>query len=214
MNIILLGAPGSGKGTQAKKLLDRVNYVHISTGDLLRNAISEKTEIGELAERLISNGKFVDDQIVLDLVREKILSEGIDNQFIFDGFPRTIEQAYMLDQLMQELNIEISQVVNIELSEESVVRRITGRLTCLECGETYHKLYKLPKEDFICDNDKSQLITRKDDTVEVVKARYETYESLTRPLIEYYTKEDLLINVNGSNEIDQIFAQICEKLEI
>ncbi|HAR62688.1 MAG: adenylate kinase [Candidatus Margulisiibacteriota bacterium] len=214
MKIILIGAPGSGKGTQAKKLKDMTGCLHIATGDILREAIRSNSELGIKAKDYIDNGKLVPDNIIIDMMKEKLQSINSITGFILDGFPRTIPQAKSLDNILEEIGIKLDKVVYIDVSLDEIVKRMAGRLTCPTCGKSYHKIFNKPKQDNLCDVDGAELIVREDDKTEVVIGRYNTFESQTEPLIEYYDKNKMLASIDGEKDIDEIFTNIVNKLKL
>ena len=208
MNLMLLGAPGSGKGTQGEFLEKKLGSVRISTGDLLREEIANQTEIGKQAQRLVAEGKFVSNSTVVELVRKKI-SETLKEGFILDGFPRNTEQAKQLDNMLSELSTGIDHVINFEVGDEEILRRVLGRFFCTKCKTNYSKSSKMPKKEGVCDEcGGTEFATRKDDTEEVVRHRLEEYRKQTLPLVEYYTEKGILINIDANDEIDKIQKKI------
>jgi len=201
MNIILLGPPGCGKGTQAKKISERYGLAHVSTGDLLRKAVAEKTSLGLKAKEYMDKGKLGPDEIVLELVKQSLSGD-----VILDGFPRNLNQAVMLKK-----NFEADVVLNINVDFRVLVKRLTGRRIC-RCGAVYHVEYNLSEKEGVCDKCNSGLYQRDDDKEEVVVKRLETYKKETSPLIEYYSKKNKLKTVDGNGSIDETFIKICEKL--
>jgi len=209
MYLIMLGAPGAGKGTQAQKLSARLGIPQISTGDMLRQAVSEKTALGMEAKKYMEAGKLVPDEIVIGIVKERLSKEDCKNGFILDGFPRTLEQAKALEEFAR-----VDFVINIEVPEEILVERITGRRSCPKCGAVYHVKNKPPKISNRCDLCGSELYQREDDKEETVRKRLETYRKQTLPLIKYYSEKNKLINIDGNREIDAIFNDILAKLRV
>ncbi|MHC1590954.1 MAG: adenylate kinase [Candidatus Helarchaeales archaeon] len=207
MKIILLGAPGAGKGTNATKLVEKYNIPQISTGDLLRKAVAEKTKLGIEAESYMTAGKLVPDELVINLVKERLSQPDCKNGFILDGFPRTITQAEKLEDITS-----IDAVINLDVDTQVLVRRSTGRRSCPNCGAVYHVEFNPPKKEGICDKCGTKLIVRKDDTEETVKNRIETYKKNTAPLIEYYEKKGLLKNIDANRNIEVIFEDIVNYL--
>jgi len=201
MNIILLGPPGCGKGTQAKKISERYGLAHVSTGDLLRKAVAEKTSLGLKAKEYMDKGKLGPDEIVLELVKQSLSGD-----VILDGLPRNLNQAVMLKK-----NFEADVVLNINVDFRVLVKRLTGRRIC-RCGAVYHVEYNLSEKEGVCDKCNSGLYQRDDDKEEVVVKRLETYKKETSPLIEYYSKKNKLKTVDGNGSIDETFIKICEKL--
>ena len=212
MNIILFGAPGAGKGTQAAELVKRYNLTHISTGEMFRDAIAKQTEMGKLANSLISKGNLVPDEVTIGLVKERLAQEDCKNGFILDGFPRTLPQAECLDIICQELNIKIDYVIDIEVSEEDVIERLSARRVCKSCGASFHLILNKPKQEGICDICGGELYTRKDDNKESVIVRIKTYREQTSQLIDYYKKKGILLEINGQQKINDVTNEIVNKL--
>lgn len=196
MNLILMGAPGAGKGTQSEKISEKWGIPAISTGDILRAAIKEGTELGKTAKSYIDEGKLVPDEIVIGIIKEYLTSDACKNGFILDGFPRSIPQAEALDQM----GVAIDAVLSIEVPDETIVKRMSGRRVCA-CGASYHTEYKPSKTEGICDKCGAALYIRKDDAPETVQNRLTTYHTQTEPLKEYYAKKGLLITVEGQEEV-------------
>jgi len=207
---VLLGPPGSGKGTQAKLLAPRLNVPHISLGDLLREAVRNKTKVGEIAKSYLDAGKLVPDRVVAEVAKEAVKKEECRNGFVVDGFPRTLEQAVLFDKLMAELKFNLKSVLYIDLSIAEIEKRLTGRRSCKNCGAVYHIAYKLPKSKDVCDVCGGELYQRLDDTEEVIKTRYEVYLKETRPLIDYYKKAGKLVNIDGSKNVEKVFSEVNE----
>lgn len=215
MNIILMGPPGAGKGTQAKKLVEEYGLYQISTGDLFRKALKEKTKFGVIASYFIQFGHLVPDEYTVEMVRE-FLKENIDsfkNGFILDGFPRTIIQARELESIAKEFGFDIDAVINIDVPSEKLIKRLSGRRTCKDCGTTYHVVFNPPKTEGVCDKCGGELYQRPDEGEEAVQVRLDTYEKQTRPLIDYYTMKGELTNVNGDQSMDAVYADIKKNLE-
>lgn len=208
MNLILMGLPGAGKGTQAEKINDAYNIPHISTGDMFRLAIKEGTELGKKAKEFMDQGALVPDEVTIGIVKERLSKSDCKKGFLLDGFPRTIAQAEALDELLAELGQTIDHVIHVDVPEEKLVERLTGRRVCPTCGATYHVLYNPPKEEGKCDQDGSELIQRDDDQPETVKNRLAVNIEQTKPLLEFYEKKNNLVNVNGDQDIDQVFKDI------
>lgn len=205
MKVILLGAPGAGKGTQAVRLAKRYNIPHISTGDIFRSNIKERTPIGIVAKSYIDKGQLVPDEVTIQIVKERLEKDDCKNGYLLDGFPRTVSQAEALDGFS-----EIDSVVNIDVPLHKLMRRITGRRVCGKCGESYHIDYLDGSTSCIkCDG---ELIQRADDNEETVGKRLEVYEKQTAPLIDYYKSKGKLIDVDGDGDIDSVFAAIVERL--
>ena len=196
MNLILIGAPGAGKGTQSEKISEKWNIPAISTGSILRSAIAEGTELGKTAKAYIDDGNFVPDDVVIGIIKDYLTSDACKNGFILDGFPRTISQAEALD----KMDVRIDVVLSIEVDDETIVKRMSGRRVC-SCGATYHTIYNPSAKSGICDKCGAALYVRKDDAPETVQKRLETYHLQTEPLKEYYSKKGLLVMVEGQEEV-------------
>lgn len=212
-NIILLGAPGAGKGTQAQILKEKYNIPHISTGDMFREAIKNKTPLGTLADSYISKGHLVPDDVTIALVKERLSKDDCANGYLLDGFPRTLVQAEALAKLSKEINREINLVINIDVKEEILIDRISGRRICKSCGASYHIKNMPPKVEGVCDHCGGELYIRKDDNVDALKVRLEHYRNETKPLIEYYSKEGLLKTVDGAIGLDNVLCEISSFIE-
>lgn len=214
MRLIIMGPPGAGKGTQAALIKNQLNIVHISTGDMFREAIKELTPLGIEAKSYIDRGELVPDSVTIGLVKERLAKKDCDNGFLLDGFPRTIPQAEALSEILDELKIQLDAVVNIVVDDAVLIDRIVGRRVCPKCKAGYHITYLKPQKEGICDICNEQLIQRKDDTEETVKNRLNVYNSQTKPLLEYYSKMNLVKNVNGVGDIDDIFNNIKKSLGV
>ncbi|MFU0827054.1 MAG: adenylate kinase [Lachnoclostridium sp.] len=208
MRIIMLGAPGAGKGTQAKRIADKYKIPHISTGDIFRANIKNGTELGQKAKAYMDQGLLVPDDLVVDLVVDRIKQDDCVNGYVFDGFPRTIPQAEALDAALKELNEKIDYVVNVEVPDSNIVERMSGRRACLKCGATYHLQYIPTKVEGICDDCGSELVLRDDDKPETVRKRLRVYHEQTQPLIDYYKKQGILVEVDGTKDIAEVFEAI------
>lgn len=213
MRIILLGAPGSGKGTQAKRLVEKYKIPQISTGDLLRAAVEAGTPIGKQAKELIEGGNLVPDEMVLGMIRERLAESDAQNGFILDGFPRTVGQAEALDPMLAELGWKIDGVVLLEVDPELVVKRIVGRWSCSGCGFVYNIFFSPPAVAGRCDKCSGELIHRADDTEETVRTRLSVYDEQTAPLIGYYKKQNKLQRVEAVGEIANIFRNMCAVID-
>ncbi len=213
MNLIFLGAPGAGKGTQAKMVSEKYGIPQISTGDMLREAVAKGTELGKKAKEYMDRGELVPDEIVIGIVKERLQQPDCEKGFILDGFPRTLAQAEALDEMLKELGKKIDAVINIAVPEEEVVKRIVYRRTCKNCGAVYHLIYNPPKEDNKCDKCGGELYQRDDDKEETVRERYRVYRENTEPLIEYYRKKGILYDVDGTKDIKGVWEQIEAILE-
>ena len=212
MRLLIMGPPGAGKGTHAKLLCKEYNIVHISTGDMFRNAIKLGTAEGMIAKQFIDKGNLVPDDIVIGIVREKIQKNECNNGFLLDGFPRNIEQAKSLDIILDECGVKIDAVLNLQVSDDILIKRISGRRVCSKCGETYHVVNHPPKVEGICDVCGGNLVQRKDDTEETIKTRLKIYNKQTKPLLKYYEKQNLLKNLNGVEDINLLFNNIKKLL--
>ncbi len=215
MNLILLGGPGAGKGTQAKKLIDKYGIPQISTGDILRAAVKEGTEMGRKAKEYMDAGKLVPDEVVIGIIKDRLAQPDCRKGFILDGFPRTVPQAEALDKVLASLDSKIDHVVSIDVDEEALVTRLTGRRTCKSaaCGQMYHVKFTPPKKDQVCDKCGSELYQRDDDNETTVRSRLATYNQATKPLIEYYSKKGLVRPIAGVGSIEEIFNKIVTILD-
>ena len=212
MNLILFGAPGVGKGTQAVELAKKFNLTHISTGEIFREIIASHSELGELANSYISKGNLVPDDVTVGIVKERLAQEDCKNGFILDGFPRTLPQAECLDNICLELNMNIDYVIDIEVDEDELIKRLSGRRVCKSCGASYHIDLNPSKVENVCDKCNGELYTRKDDHKESVAVRLMTYKSSTMPLINFYKAKGLLVEINGQQEINEVLNEIVEKI--
>lgn len=212
MKIIMLGAPGAGKGTQAKKIAEKYGIPHISTGDIFRANIKEGTELGKKAKTYMDQGLLVPDELTVDLVIDRVAKDDAQNGYVLDGFPRTIPQAEALDKALSGRGEKIDYAVNVEVPDESIVNRMSGRRACTACGGTYHVKYNAPKKEGICDACGGELVLRDDDKPETVKKRLDVYHDQTQPLIEYYTKQGVLKEVDGTQDVDDVFTAITKLL--
>ncbi len=212
MNIILLGPPGAGKGTQAKMISEKYGIPQIATGDILREAVAKGTELGKKAKEYMDRGELVPDEIVIGIVKERLKQPDCENGFILDGFPRTLAQAEALDKMLEELGKKLDAVINIDVPEEEIVKRIVNRRTCKNCGAVYHLIFNPPKVEGKCDKCGGELYQRDDDKEETVRERLRVYRERTEPLIEYYKNKGLLYNVDGTKDIEGVFKQIDEIL--
>jgi len=212
MRIILIGPPGGGKGTQAQKLIEKYKIPQISTGDLLRSAVKEGTPLGLKAKEYMGKGQLLPDELVLELVEERLKEQDCKKGFILDGFPRTIAQAEALDKMLEQRKEKLTAVVEIEVPDTEVVRRLSGRRTCKNCGAMFHIEFNKPKTDGKCDKCGGELYQREDDNEKTIKSRLEVYHSQTEPLIDYYKKQELFKKVNGLGKIEKIFEQLVKDL--
>ncbi|MTI71175.1 MAG: adenylate kinase [Firmicutes bacterium] len=212
MRLILLGPPGAGKGTQASGIVEKYSIPHISTGDIFRKNIKEGTELGNKAKDYMDKGLLVPDDLVVAIVKDRLTEDDCKEGFLLDGFPRTVAQADALDNELKNLDCKLDRALNIQVEKEELVERITGRRICKDCGATYHIKYNPPKADGICDKCGGELYQRKDDTVDTVTKRIEVYFNQTSPLIDYYTKKNILTNIDGEQSIDDVFEDIVKAL--
>ncbi len=213
MKIIMLGAPGAGKGTQAKKIAAKYNIPHISTGDIFRANIKNGTELGKKAKTYMDQGLLVPDELVVDLVVDRVNQDDCANGYVLDGFPRTIPQAEALTEALKKLGQKMDYAIDVDVPDENIVNRMSGRRACVGCGATYHLVYAPTKQEGICDTCGKELILRDDDKPETVQKRLNVYHEQTQPLIDYYTKEGILHKVDGTIDIDEVFGQIVKLLE-
>ena len=212
MKIIMLGAPGAGKGTQAKMIADKYGVPHISTGDIFRANIKEGTELGKKAKTYMDQGLLVPDELVVDLVVDRVKNPDCAKGYVLDGFPRTIPQAECLDKALAEMNDSMDYAINIDVPDENIITRMGGRRACVGCGATYHVVNIPPKKEGICDRCGGELILRDDDKPETVKKRLDVYHEQTQPLIDYYTKKGIIKDVDGTQQMDDVFNAIVKIL--
>ncbi len=213
MRIIMLGAPGAGKGTQAKMIASEYQIPHISTGDIFRSNIKNGTELGKKAKEYMDQGLLVPDSLTCDLVVDRIAQDDAKNGYVLDGFPRTIPQAEALTEALKARGEAIDFAIDIEVPDENIVTRMSGRRACLGCGATYHIKYNPPKTENVCDACGGELVLRDDDKPETVQKRLDVYHEQTQPLISYYTEAGVLKELDGTQDIDVIFEQIKELLK-
>jgi adenylate kinase len=212
MKIIMLGAPGAGKGTQAKMLAEKYGIPHVSTGDIFRANIKNQTELGMEAKKYIDQGLLVPDELTVKILLDRVAKDDCKNGYVLDGFPRTIPQAEVLDKAVSELNESIDFAINVDVKDENIIRRMSGRRACLKCGATYHIEHIPPKQEGICDTCGSELVLRDDDKPETVRKRLEVYHEQTQPLIDYYNKKGILREVDGSQDMKDVFNAIVSIL--
>lgn len=212
MKIIMLGAPGAGKGTQAKQIADKYTIPHISTGDIFRANIKEGTELGKKAKTFMDQGLLVPDELVVELVIDRIKQDDCKNGFVLDGFPRTIPQAEALDAALEKINEKMDYAIDIDVPDENIVSRMSGRRACVNCGATYHIITIPTKVEGICDRCGKPVVLRDDDKPETVLKRLQVYHEQTQPLIEYYTKQGILKSVDGTQPMKQVFEAIVSTL--
>jgi adenylate kinase len=209
--VVLLGPPGAGKGTVAGVLVDK-GYMHVSTGELLREQIRLETDLGLEAKKVMDQGHFVPDDVVVGMIRDLVQTSGVGGKFLFDGFPRTLVQAEKLDELIQVLGGQIDDVVSLECPDEVIIKRLSGRRTCSNCGMVYHAVFNPPSVENVCDTDGGELIQRPDDEEETVKKRLEVYAGQTAPLINYYKTKNLIHPVDATQSIKDVRCAVLERL--
>lgn len=212
MKLIMLGAPGAGKGTQAKKIAGKYNIPHISTGDIFRANIKNGTELGRKAKEYMDQGLLVPDELTCDLVVDRIAQEDCANGYVLDGFPRTIPQAECLTAALEKMGTAIDYAINVDVPDENILKRMGGRRACLGCGATYHVVFNAPKKEGVCDACGNELVLRDDDKPETVQNRLNVYHAQTQPLIDYYSKAGVLVNVDGTQEMEDVFKAIVNLL--
>ena len=213
MKIIMLGAPGAGKGTQAKMIAERYDIPHISTGDIFRANIKEGTELGKKAKMYMDKGELVPDELVVDLVVDRLTKDDAKKGYVLDGFPRTIPQAEALDNALSGMNDSIDHAIDVDVPDENIIARMSGRRACVACGGTYHIVHIPPKKEGICDVCGGELILRDDDKPETVKNRLTVYHDQTQPLIDYYNKKNVLKTIDGTKDMMEVFNDIVDILE-
>ena len=212
LRAVLLGPPGAGKGTQAVRLVEKYDIPHISTGDIFRKNIKEGTELGKKAQEYMNAGALVPDELVVDLVKDRLQQDDCKNGFLLDGFPRTIFQAEKLDEFLSETGQKMDIVINLKVEKEALIKRLTGRRVCKNCGASYHIVNVPPKKEGICDACGGELIQRKDDNLETVENRITVYEEQTAPLIGYYKEAGSLVDFNGEASLDEVFDAIVQAI--
>ncbi|RUS51860.1 adenylate kinase [Kurthia sp. 3B1D] len=208
MNIVLMGLPGAGKGTQADKIIEKYDIPHISTGDMFRAAMKNGTELGLEAKSYIDKGALVPDEVTIGIVRERLAEPDCNQGFLLDGFPRTIEQAEALDQILADLGRKVEDVINIKVDQDELVKRLTGRRICKVCGSSYHLVFNPPKVEGVCDKDGGELYQRADDNLETVSNRLEVNIKQSQPLLDFYNKKQILTDIDGQKDINDVFADV------
>ena len=212
MKIVMLGAPGAGKGTQAKMIAEKYGIPHVSTGDIFRVNIKNGTELGKEAKQYMDQGKLVPDELTVKILLDRVAQDDCKNGYVLDGFPRTIPQANVLDEALTKLGDRIDYAVNVDVPDDNIINRMGGRRACVACGATYHIVYNAPKTEGICDNCGKELIIRDDDQPETVKNRLKVYHEQTQPLIDFYEGKGVLKSVDGTADMKDVFAAIVEIL--
>lgn len=212
MKIIMLGAPGAGKGTQAKQIADKYSIPHISTGDIFRANLKAGTELGKKAKEYMDKGLLVPDELTCDLVMDRIGQDDCKNGFVLDGFPRTIPQAEALDAALAKIDQKMDYAIDVDVPDENIINRMSGRRACLNCGATYHIVSIPTKVEGVCDRCGNKVVLRDDDQPETVKKRLEVYHEQTQPLIDYYKKQNILKTVDGTQPMENVFGAIVEIL--
>jgi adenylate kinase len=213
MRIVLLGAPGAGKGTQAKMLIEKYRIPQISTGDILRKAVADGTPLGKEAKAIMERGELVPDKLVLGLVEERLKQDDCKTGFILDGFPRNTAQAEALDKLLDAIKMPLDSALSVDVPKEDLMKRLTGRRTCKSCQQMYNVYFSPPRKEGVCDKCSEELFQRADDKEETIKKRLDVYDAQTAPLIDYYRKKGILKSVTGVGSIDEIFKKVCSLLE-
>ncbi|EAE6207890.1 adenylate kinase [Listeria innocua] len=208
MKLVLMGLPGAGKGTQAEQIVEKYNIPHISTGDMFRAAMKNNTELGKKAKSFMDNGDLVPDEVTNGIVRERLAEDDAKNGFLLDGFPRTVEQAEELENILSDLGTELDAVISIEVDKDVLMKRLTGRWICRTCGKTYHEIYNPPKVPGKCDLDGGELYQREDDKKETVENRLNVNMKQTKPLLDFYSEKGKLHSINGEQDINDVFVDV------
>ena len=212
MRIVLLGAPGAGKGTQAKKLIDKYAIPQISTGDILRKAVADGTPLGKEAKSFMDKGELVPDTVVIGLIQERLKQDDTKKGYILDGFPRNTVQAETLDKMLKELGMPLDSALSVDVPKDDLMKRLTGRRTCKKCQQMYNVYFSQSKKDGVCDKCGGELFQRDDDKEATIKKRLDVYEAQTAPLIDYYKNKGMLKSISGTGSIDEIFSKVCDAL--
>ncbi len=213
MLIILLGPPGAGKGTQAERIIKERQLAHIATGDILRSAVKTGTTLGRKAKHFMDQGKLVPDELVVELVKERLMDPDCVNGALLDGFPRTVNQASFLEQVLPNAGFGIDRVLSVEVDEKSLIERLTGRRVCSDCGASYHLKFKAPQVRNVCDRCGGDLFQRDDDALGTVKERLQVYKKQTEPLMDYYQEKKLIDRIDGNLDVEQVYEQIKKILD-
>jgi len=208
MRIVLMGPPGSGKGTQARKIVEKYGIPHIATGDILREAIRSKSKLGMIAKEYVERGDLVPDEIVNEIIKERISQKDCERGFILDGYPRTVMQAEALDQILEKMGYKLDAAIYLDVKEEEIVKRLSSRRVCTKCGAVYNLLLNPPKKDEICDICGAPLYQREDDKEDVIRRRLRVYIDRTKPVVEYYQKKGILRRINGNRSIEEVWESI------
>ncbi|MCM3796555.1 MULTISPECIES: adenylate kinase [Priestia] len=212
MNLVLMGLPGAGKGTQAEKIVEHYDIPHISTGDMFRAAIKEGTQLGLKAKSFMDQGNLVPDEVTIGIVRERLNKQDCENGFLLDGFPRTVAQAEALETITKELNKQIDYVINIDVDQSILMERLTGRRICKDCGATYHLVFNPPTKEGVCDKCGGELYQRADDNAETVSTRLSVNVKQSQPLLDFYQEKGYLRNINGNQDINIVFEDVRQLL--
>lgn len=213
MKLVLLGAPGAGKGTQAKKLTEKYTIPQISTGDILRKAVADRIPLGKEAKSYMDKGELVPDSVVIGLVKERIVRDDCKNGYILDGFPRNTSQAEVLDKVLADMNAPLDTAISVDVEKNDLMKRLTGRRTCKDCQQMYNVHFSPPEKEGVCDKCAGELYQRDDDREDTIKNRLDIYEKSTAPLIDYYGRKGILKSVKGEGNIEDIFNNICSILQ-
>jgi len=212
LRTILLGPPGAGKGTQAARIVEKYNVPHISTGDIFRDNVKRQTELGKKAQEYMNKGELVPDDLVIEIACTRLLEDDCKEGFLLDGFPRTVYQAEKLDEFLADHGMELDKAINIDVADDELISRLTGRRTCKDCGASYHIVNIPTKVEGVCDECGGELVQRADDTEETVRNRIDVYKEQTMPLVEYYTTGDKIATVDGLGTLEEVFADIVKAL--
>lgn len=212
MNLVLMGLPGAGKGTQAERIVDDYGIPHISTGDMFRAAMKEETQLGLEAKSFIDKGELVPDEVTIGIVRERLGKNDCEQGFLLDGFPRTVAQAEALEEILKDLGRTINYVINIKVDKDALMERLTGRRICKNCGATYHLVFNPPAKENVCDKCGGELYQRADDNAETVSTRLEVNLKQTEPLLNFYSEKGYLANIDGAKHINDVYADIKDLL--
>ncbi len=213
MNLLIIGAPGAGKGTMSDLLINNFHLVHVSTGDMLRAAVKAGTPVGLKAQEYMNKGALVPDEVIHDIIVERLSQDDVNDGFLFDGYPRTLNQAEDLDAILKQIGKKIDRVINLDIEDEELIKRITGRRLCPTCGEIFNIYYKVPAKEGICDKCGAELIQRKDDNLESLTVRLEEYHKNTQPVIEYYEAADIVSHIDAKQGVNEVYEDIKAALE-